>query len=91
MRRRDRLAKWRGPRQTPGAGRDRNWRVWKLRGLYWNSHPLTGDQLALHRANVDDALRALGAEPETERHERLRREEERYEAFRSLLVGDMRV
>ena len=88
---RDPLRKLRPPTAKQKAARDRNWRVWKLRGLWWNSFPMSGDRLLAYRAAVDAELSALGAEPETARQSRLRREQEQYQAFRAALIGDLQV
>lgn len=79
----------RPPSPKQRAARDRNWRVWKLRGLYWNSHPMAGEYLIAYRAAIDAQLAALGAEPETQRSERLRHAAERYQRFRSKLTGNI--
>jgi len=88
---RDPLRRLRPPSDKQRAARDRNWRIWKLRGLYWNSHPLRGERLAAYQAVIDGALSDLGAEPETEREARKRREADRYEKFRAALVGEHQI
>lgn len=85
---RDPLRKLRPPSDKQRAARDRNWRVWKLRGLWSNSFPLSGDRLLAYRAAIDAELAILGAEPETARRERLRREADRYETFRAAVIGE---
>jgi len=84
---RDPLRKFRPPSGKQTAARQRNWAVWRLRGLYWNSGPLKGARLAEFREVIDAALADLGAEPETERNARKRRDEQRFETFRSAVVG----
>lgn len=88
---RDPLRKLRPPSDKQRAARNRNWRVWKLRGLWWNSFPMSGERLLAYRAAVDAELSALGAEPETDRQARLCREREQFEAFRAALIGDLTV
>lgn len=48
---------------------------------------MTDDRLLAYRAAIDDELRHLGAEPETERDARLRAAEARWDRFRSALTG----
>lgn len=88
---RDPLRKLRPPSEAQRKARDRNWRVWKLRGLWSNAFPMTGERLAAYRAAIDAELELLGAEPETARRERIKRDEDRYEKFRAALVGDHNV
>lgn len=88
---RDPLRRLRPPTDRQRAARDRNWRVWKLRGLYWNAYGMTGEHLAAYRAAIDAQLAELGAEPETERDARKRREVEQYETFRAAVVGNFNV
>jgi hypothetical protein len=61
---RDPLRKLRPPSDKQRAARDRNWRVWKLRGLWWNSFPMTGERRDAYRAAIDAELALLGAEPQ---------------------------
>lgn len=49
------------------ATRDRNWRIFKLRGLYAQVSMLTGERKTVARALVDQELALLGAETETKR------------------------
>ena len=79
------------PTEKQRAARDRNWRIFKIRGLYYQSMLLTGAHRIAALAAVDGQLRELGAEPETERRDRLRREAQTYEKFRAALVGDLPV
>lgn len=88
---RDPLRKLRPPSAKQKAARDRNWRIWKLRGLYWNSFPMAGAHRDAYRAAIDAQLIELGAEPETERFARKEREVAQYENFRKALIGDMPV
>jgi hypothetical protein len=85
------LRKLRPPSAKQRAARDRNWRVWKLRGLWWNSFPLTGERLTAFRAAVDAELEMLGAEPEGSRQARFDREADTYNRFRTALNGNLTV
>ncbi|MET3710370.1 hypothetical protein ABIC65_001050 [Sphingomonas trueperi] len=85
------LRKFKAPSAKQTAARNRNWRIWKLRGLYWNSFPMSGERLEAYRAAIDAELVHLGAEPETERRARLEHERDRYETFRAAVVGDFNV
>ena len=73
------------------AAGNRNWRIFKLRGLYHQMWLLTEERRAAAQAAADAELVALGAEPETTRIERIQRERERYENFRNALIGDLPV
>jgi len=88
---RDPLRKLRPPSPKQKAARDRNWRIWKLRGLWYNSFPMTGERLIAYREAIDAELVNLGAEPETARKTRKEYEENRWEQFRSKLIGDFNV
>jgi hypothetical protein len=79
------------PTERQSQARNRNWRIWRLRGLYANSFPMTGVHLAAYQAAIDAQLSELGAEPEGARQVRLKSEHDRYEAFRAQLVGDCEV
>ncbi|KAK4833121.1 hypothetical protein QYF36_000216 [Acer negundo] len=68
--------------------RNRNWRIWRLRGLYANSYPMMGEHLAAYQAAIDALLAEMGAEPEGARQIRIKAEHDRYEAFRAQVVGD---
>lgn len=72
--------------------RERNWRIYKLRGLWWilSSH-LSGKRLDTARKLVDEELAELGAEPASDRIEREYEDQRRYEKFRSTLIGDAEV
>jgi len=50
---------------------------------------MAGEHLIAYRAAIDAQLAALGAEPETQRSERLRQAAERYERFRSKVTGNI--
>lgn len=56
------------------VAQERAFRVFRLRGLYWMLHALTGPRLEFAKQLVDWELTRLGAEPETERYARRRRE-----------------
>jgi hypothetical protein len=88
---RDPLRKLRPPSDKQRAARDRNWRVWKLRGLWWNSFPMTGERRDAYRAAIDAELALLGAEPQGVRLAREEREAASYEKFRAALIGDFTV
>lgn len=68
--------------KRPGARRHvpqteaqkRAFRVFRLRGLYWMLHALTGPRLEMAKMLVDWELTRLGAEPESERYARRRRQ-----------------
>ena len=62
--------------RTPAqkAAGDRNFAIFKLRGLWSFSYLLTGKRRSVMQRLVDAELKALGAEPETVRHERAKRE-----------------
>lgn len=78
---RDLLRKMRPPTNRQRVARDRNWRIWKLRGLWWNSFPMTGERLLAYRAAVDAELIRLEAESETDRQARFRADEDRFASF----------
>ena len=88
---RDPLRRLRPPTDKQRAARDRNWRVWKLRGLWSNAFPMTGERLDAYRAAVDAELIHLGAEPETQRRARIKREVDRYENFRAAVIGNFNI
>lgn len=88
---RDPLRKCRPPSAKQRAARDRNWRIWKLRGLWWNSFPMTGERLLAFRLAIDAELTVLGAEPETERQARKRHEQDRFDKFRAAVIGELTV
>lgn len=69
------------------ATRNRNWRIFKLRGLYCSVGWLTGERRAMAKAAIDLELELLGAEGCAARQEREQREAERYEKFRAQLTG----
>lgn len=52
------------------AARDRNNRIWRLRGLWSQQYLLTGSRRQMAMALVDAELEMLGAEPETARRDR---------------------
>lgn len=56
-------------RRTPAqkAAHQRNWMIWRLRGLYWQMHLLTGERRARAIEQLDAELSALGAEPQSTR------------------------
>lgn len=68
--------------KNPGARRhlertpaqETAFRVFRLRGLYWMLHALTGPRLQAAKHLVDTELSLLGAETETDRHARRRSE-----------------
>lgn len=62
------------PTEAQKAARDRNWKIFKLRGLYAQVWMLTGERRDAARAAVDQELFLMGAESETERMLRHRRE-----------------
>jgi hypothetical protein len=79
------------PTAKQSAARDRNWRIFKLRGLWWNVGMLTGKRLTAARRAIDAELEHLGAESSSQRVERERRDAETYEKFRAELIGDLPV
>lgn len=56
------------------AARERNHRIWRLRGLWSQLLLLTGSRRTSAQSLVDAELELLGAEPETVRRERGQRE-----------------
>lgn len=68
-------------------------RIFRLRGLYWMAHALTGARQAAFKALIDAEIADLGAETETARHaRRLREIDDRhaaYEAERAELEADL--
>lgn len=52
------------------AARERNNRIWRLRGLWYQQYLLTGSRRQAAQALVDAELEMLGAEPETARRDR---------------------
>lgn len=52
------------------AARERNHRIWRLRGLWSQQHLLTGSRRQIAIAAVDAELELLGAEPQTQRRDR---------------------
>lgn len=67
------------PSAKQNQSRTRSWRIFRLRGLYWQIHLLTGSRRTMGHALIDQELELLGAETETMRIERRRRElDERY-------------
>lgn len=50
------------------AARDRNWRIFQLRGLYYNWRGLDPDLNDQLKQLVDEQLARLGAESETDRY-----------------------
>ena len=67
------------PSAKQKQSRTRSWRIFRLRGLYWQIHLLTGSRRTMGHALIDQELELLGAETETMRIERRRRElDERY-------------
>jgi len=49
--------------------RNRNWRIFRLRGM-WHNHKLLDEPFASQFKNaIDEQLRELGADPETQRQE----------------------
>lgn len=81
----------RPPSERQKAARDRNWQIFKLRGLWYQVWALTGDRRVAAQASVDQELELLGAESEGTRRRRIQEDRERYERFRAALVGDARV
>lgn len=77
------------PTEAQKNARWRNHLVWRLRGLWWNVGLLTGERRDAARAAIDAELEAMGAESHTVRINRQREETERYEKFRSALIGDL--
>lgn len=84
------------------AARDRNWRIFKLRGLFYQMFILTGERREAAWAALDAELVALGAEGEHARRERQHRElmerlhreaadRVRYQKFRAALVAGLPV
>jgi hypothetical protein len=58
------------------AAGERNFRIFKLRGLYYHALNLTGQRRGQMQRLVDAELKAIGAEPEGQRREtRLKRYE----------------
>lgn len=59
--------------------RARSWKIFRLRGLYAQLYALTGPRRTIAQGLVDQELELIGAETETARHARRRRElDERY-------------
>lgn len=58
------------PTERQKVARDRNWRIFKLRGLYYHAFLLTGDRRSAMHALVDEELQALGALGQTDKHQR---------------------
>jgi hypothetical protein len=54
------------------TARQRNRRIWTLRGLWAQCYSLTDDRQARAQAIVDEELAKLGAEPEGDRKARQR-------------------
>ena len=79
------------PTERQTQARNRNWRIFKLRGLYANSYPMMGEHLTAYQAAIDAQLAEMGAEPEGARQIRIKAEHDRYEAFRAQVVGDCEV
>jgi|GEM_PF-4217043 len=79
------------PTKRQVLARKRNWHIWRLRGLYTNSHPMSGEHLAAYLAAIDAQLIELGAESESARRTRLKAENDRYERFRAKIIGDCEV
>ncbi|MFN3474046.1 MAG: hypothetical protein ACK4ZW_08380 [Blastomonas sp.] len=52
------------------AATARNFRIFRLRGLWWQLGPLSPERMDAVRLIVDDQLRELGAEPEAGRKEK---------------------
>ena len=76
------------PSERQKVARDRNWRIFKLRGLWYQAWALTGERRDAMQALVDQEIALLGAEGEGPRRERQREDRERYERFRAALIGD---
>lgn len=76
------------PSERQKAARDRNWQIFKLRGLWYQVYALTEERRELARLAIDAELLLLGAEDETSRRDRLTHDRERYERFRAALIGN---
>lgn len=62
------------PTEKQIAARNRNNRIWLLRGLWSQQYLLTGERRAAAQALVDAELELIGAEPEGVRQKRRRDE-----------------
>jgi hypothetical protein len=62
------------PSAKQNQSRTRSWRIFRLRGLYSQIYLLTGSRRTMGHALIDQELELLGAETETMRIERRRRE-----------------
>lgn len=77
------------PTERQRLARDRNWRIFRLRGLWYQAWCLTGERRDAMQALVDQEITLLCAEGEGPRRARQREDRERYERFRKALVGDL--
>lgn len=77
-------------RRTPAqkAAQQRNWKIWRLRGLYWNAHLLTEERRARALEQIDAELIALGAEPQSDRVAR-EAEERRAKFYRMSVISKL--
>lgn len=66
----------------------RNWKIWRLRGLYWNAHLLTEERRARALEQIDAELIALGAEPQSDRVAR-EAEERRAKFYRMSVISKL--
>lgn len=59
------------PSPAQQTARDRNWRIFRLRALFYQVALLSPDRSREARHLVDEELMAIGAEPESIRRRRL--------------------
>jgi hypothetical protein len=64
------------PTERQALARRRNWHIFRLRGLYANSHPMCGEHLVAYLAAIDAQLIEMGAESESARQARFKAERE---------------
>lgn len=60
------------PSEAQREAKIRNWRIFRLRGAYGLMYGTEWEEA--WKQSVDDALRSMGAEPESERQARIRKE-----------------
>ena len=81
-------ARWR--KRTPAQQKaiQRNFLIFRLRGFYAQTFMLTGKRRERAQRIIDQELQAMGAEPETVRQARRRREYEA-EMHRQQVINDL--
>lgn len=79
----------RPPTERQKAARDRNWQIFKLRGLWYQVWMLTGERRVAAQALIDQELELLGAEGVGVRRQRIQDDRDRYERFRDALLNGM--